>query len=151
MLVIMVSDFVIRLFTPKHTQHTKGVKTGTCMVTFKRHHFVPLGKGIHSAMNLAALGLGGGIQGAPALESACHLLMILGGEEPGVRARQFVELGVDKLVKIRAVSLIPGSILPMSDVTSRAMLSNALTSRTELDGDVAVPVSLATLAAGGVA
>ena len=62
-----------------------------------------------------------------------------------------LELDVDKLVKIRAVSSIPGSILPMSDATSRAMLSNALTSRTELDGDVAVPVSLATLAAGGVA
>ena len=75
------------------------------------------------------------------------------GSRPWLMATQSTSLadgnaiGVDKLVKLCAVSLR----LPMSDVTSRAMLSNALTSRTELDGDVAVPVSLATLAAGGVA
>ena len=50
----------------------------------------------------------------------------------------------EELVKLLAVFLR----LRMSNVTSRAMPSNALTSRNRLDGDVAVAVSFCVVARG---
>ena len=73
-------------------------------------------------------------------------LMVRGCEEPSVGALDSHKPGGHMLVKLAVHMSLR---LRMSVVTSRAMTSNALTSKTELDGDVAVAVSFGVLSACG--
>lgn len=75
-----------------------------------------------------------------------NYIMVRSCEEPSVGALDSRKPGGHMLVKLAVHMSLR---LRMSVVTSRAMTSNALTSKTELDGDVAVAVSFGVLSACG--